>query len=158
MDFIGDKTQIYTGELPATSIYPALKLSDFQGMFQFLSNESELNLTHQLTAARAAIRSELKPLMATLKNDTDRPDLTLLSVLSLMHFEDEETAKVFYIQSVFALAASYIVSVQISTDATKEAADRQQALSNKKEECLVMYRRAVDMLIYGHETRMFEVL
>jgi hypothetical protein len=76
--------------------------------------------------------------------------------LSQARFDDEESGETLYKQAVFALTAAQLISTQMSGDATKDAAERQEALKDKEEECEVQYRQAVDMLIHGEETYRFE--
>lgn len=149
MKFVGEKEEIYSGTLPETQGYPALKLSDFQEIFQFLSNEKESNLRAHAVMARSMVHSEINEQFNKFGS---------IDALSEATFGDEETGFVLYRQAVFALAATFVIGVQISTDTTKEAAGRQDALEYKKGECNVMYRRAVDMLVHGYETFTFEVV
>ncbi|WED23516.1 head completion/stabilization protein [Vibrio sp. JC009] len=149
MEFVGNKSEVYTSELPATDKYPALKLSEFQSLFNFLSNETEAGILQQARVSRIKVHKELKETMS------DYPDLT---ALSLDKFEDEEAGNVLYTQAVFALTASELLGIQISTDATAEAADRQEALNEKRQRCDVQYRQAVDLLLNGEETYCFEVV
>ncbi|WP_172378853.1 head completion/stabilization protein [Vibrio sp. Vb339] len=146
MEFIGDKNERYESELPASDKYPALKISEFQSLFHFQSNETEAGILHHATVSRIKVHSELK--------DTLVP-FASLAELSQERFGDD-SAKTLYKQAVFALTAAQLISVQMSGDATAEAADRQKALTSKKEECEVQYRQAIDMLIHAEETYCFE--
>ncbi|MEZ8115165.1 head completion/stabilization protein [Vibrio splendidus] len=147
MEFVGDKSEVYDSELPAIGKYPALKISEFQSVFHFQSNESEAGILHHATVSRIKVHSELK--------DTLIP-FASLTELSQERFGDYDSAKTLYQQAVFALTAAQLVSVQMSGDATKDAADRQDALTEKKEECEVQSRQAIDLLIHGEETYCFE--
>ncbi len=81
-----------------------------------------------------------------------------LTALSQAQFDDKESATTLYKQAVFALTASELIGIQITTDTTAEAAERQEALSEKQNLCNVQYRQAVDLLLNGRETYCFEVV
>ncbi|CAK2693539.1 hypothetical protein VCRA2126O85_10378 [Vibrio crassostreae] len=49
MEFVGDKNERYESELPAQGKYPALKISEFQSLFHFQSNETEAGILHHAT-------------------------------------------------------------------------------------------------------------
>ena len=146
-EFVGNKNEIYTSELPAIGKYPALKISEFQSLFHFQSNETEAGILHQAKVSRIKVHSELKDILVP---------FTHLTELSQDRFGDEDSGETLYKQAVFALTAAQLISVQMSGDATKEASERQEALTEKKEECEVQYRQAVDLLLHGEETYRFE--
>ena len=149
MEFVGNKNEVFESALPATGKYPALKLSEFQSLFNFLSNETEAGILQQAKVSRIKVHQELK--------DTIEP-YAHLNELSQEKFDDVDSGETLYKQAVFALTASELVGVKLGTDATAEAADRQEALSDKKQHCEVQYRQAVDLLINGEETYCFEVV
>ncbi len=147
MEFVGDKNERYESELPASDKYPALKISEFQSLFHFQSNETEAGILHHAKVSRIKVHSELK--------DTLVP-FASLTALSQKRFGDDDSAETLYKQAVFALTAAQLISMQMSGDATAEAADRQEALTSKKEECEVQSRQTIDMLIHAEETYCFE--
>ena len=149
MEFVGSKNEVFKSELAETTTYPALKLSEFQALFHFLSDETELGILQQAKVSRIKVHGELKAMMVNYDN---------LAALSQERFEDNESALVLYTQAVFSLTASELIGIKMSTDATAEAADRQEALTNKKQHCEVQYRQAVDLLLNGEETYCFEVV
>lgn len=146
-EFVGNKNQTYHSELPAVGKYPALKVSEFQSLFHFQSNETEAGILHQAKVSRIKVHSELKEALAPFAD---------LAELSLARFDDQESGTTLYQQAVFALTAAQLISVQMSGDATKDAADRQQALTEKKQQCEVQYRQAIDLLLHGEETYRLE--
>ena len=146
-EYVGNKNEIYDSELSASGKYPALKISEFQSLFHFQSNETEAGILHHAKVSRVKVHSELKDTLEPFAN---------LAELSQARFDDEESGETLYKQAVFALTAAQLISTQMSGDATKDAAERQEALTDKKEECEVQYRQAVDMLIHGEETYRFE--
>lgn len=149
MAFVGNKDDAYLGELPATIHHPKLVVAEFQAVFHFLSNETEIGILHNLTLARITVNSELLELMNT--HGT-------LDHASEYWFGDTDTGNALYKQAVFSLATNYIVGNKLSMDATAEAAERQDALQQKADNALVHYRRAVDLLLHGKETYTFEVV
>lgn len=149
MDYVGNKNEQYTSVLAATDNFPELKISEFQSVFNFLSNETEAGILQQAKVSRIKVHRELVDTIAQYEN---------LTALSVDKFGDEESGTTLYKQAVFALTASELVGIKLSTDATAEAADRQEALLSKKESCEVQYRQAVDLLIHGKETYCFEVV
>lgn len=149
MEFVGDKNDVFGSELPATAKYPALKMSEFQSLFNFLSNETEPGILQQAKVSRIKVHREL---LAAIEPFTD------LMEFSQAKFGDEESGETLYKQAVFSLTASALIGIQLSTNATAEAADRQEALTSKKQHCDVQYRQAVDLLINGKETYCFEVV
>lgn len=149
MEYVGDKSNSFDSELPATDKYPALKISEFQSLFNFIGNETEAGILQQAKVSRIKVHGELKKAIST-HND--------LIELSKAQFDDEESAETLYKQAVFALTASELIGIQISTDTTAEAAERQEALSDKQQHCNVQYRQAVDLLINGEETYYFEMV
>ena len=149
MSFVGDKNESYESTLPATALYPAINVAEFQSLFHFLSNETEDGILHRLLIARAAVNSELKAFVT---------QLGTLAAVSTHWFGDTETGDMLYKQAVMSLAAHYIVGNKLSTDASAEAADRQEALQQKADNCLVQYREAVDLLLNGKAMYTFEVV
>ncbi|NRB68750.1 MAG: head completion/stabilization protein [Vibrio sp.] len=146
-EYVGNKNEIYRSELPALGKYPALAVSEFQSLFHFQSNETEAGILHHAKVSRLKVHSELKDTLAPFAD---------LAALSQARFDDTESGETLYKQAVFALTAAQLISTQMSGDASKDAAERQEALTDKKEECEVQYRQAVDMLIHGEETYCFE--
>ncbi|MBY8130926.1 head completion/stabilization protein [Vibrio fluvialis] len=149
MEFIGNKSDVYASELPATDNFPALKISEFQSLFHFLSNETEAGILQQAKVSRIKVHRELVDAIAQYES---------LAALSKDKFGDEESGTTLYTQAVFALTASELIGIRLSSDATAEAAERQEALSSKKYHCEVQYRQAVDLLLHGRETYCFEVV
>ena len=149
MAFVGNKDKTYESQLPATEQYPALTVAEFQDVFHFLSNETEISVLHHLTLARLTVHTELVE-MLTLHETLDH--------LSVHWFGEEAPGVSLYKQAVFSLAANRIVGNKLSTDATAEAADRQEALQQKADNCLVQYRQAVDLLLHGKATYTFEMV
>lgn len=149
MEFVGNKNEVFTAELPATAVYPALKLSEFQSLFHFLSNQTEPGILQQASVSRIKVHRELAKVIAPFEH---------LSALSQSHFGDTASGDTLYKQAVFALTASALIGIQISGDATADAAARQEALSEKKQQCDVQYRQAVDLLLHGEETYCFEMV
>ncbi|EDL52618.1 hypothetical protein VSAK1_13766 [Vibrio mediterranei AK1] len=146
-EFVGNKNEKYESELPATGKYPALEISEFQSLFHFQSNETEAGILHQAKVSRIKVHSELKASLEPFAN---------LAELSQARFDDEESGETLYKQAVFGLTAAELIGIQMSGDATKEAAERQDALTDKKHDCEVQYRQAIDLLINGEETYRFE--
>lgn len=149
MAFIGDKDNVYDATLPATKYYPELTLAEFQSLFHFLSNETKESLLQQIRVARITTHRELLTAMSPFES---------LDALSQAQFDDIDTGVTLYKQAVFSLAANFVIGNQISSDTTKEASERQEALTQKAEHCLVQYRRAIDLLINAHETYRIEVV
>ncbi len=149
MEFMGNKDEIYASVLPATALYPKLALAEFQSLFHFLSNETEPGILQQMTVARIMTHRELLVAISPFSS---------LDELSLAQFGDIDTGTTLYKQAVFSLAANFIIGNQISGDATKEASERQEALTQKAEHCSVQYRRAIDLLINAQETYCIEVI
>lgn len=149
MEFIGNKDDVYESQLPVTAQYPALTVAEFQAVFHFLSNETEIGILHHLTLARLTVHTELVEII-TLHETLDH--------VSVHWFDDAASGVSLYKQAVFSLAANHIVGNKLSTDATAEAADRQEALQQKADNCLVQYRQAVDLLLNGKATYTFEMV
>ncbi|ANU36288.1 head completion/stabilization protein [Vibrio scophthalmi] len=149
MEFVGNKNDVFGAELAATAKYPALKISEFQSLFNFLSNETEPGILQQAKVSRIKVHRELLVAIVPFADLTE---------LSQAKFGDEESGETLYKQAVFSLTASALIGIQLSTNATAEAADRQEALTGKKQHCDVQYRQAVDLLINGKETYCFEVV
>lgn len=149
MEFVGNKDTPYNGKLPAVGKYPEIALRDFQKQYLFLSNESEEGITQQLKVSRIKVHAELKAVLSA--HDS-------LAALSMHWFDETESGETLYFQAVFSLTASELIGIKLSTDATSDAAERQQALTDKKQHCDVQYRQAVDLLLNGKETYRFEVV
>lgn len=149
MEFIGNKDEVYTSTLPATAMYPELAIAEFQSLFHFLSNETEAGILHHATIARITVNRELIDVVTPFGS---------LEGLSQNRFGEAETGLILYKQTVFSLAANFLVGNQLSTDTTKEASERQEALQQKADHCLVQYRRAIDLLLNAHETYLIEVI
>ncbi len=149
MEFVGNKDEVYGAVLEATALYPELTIAEFQALFHFLSNESEASLLHQTTIARITVNQELLGIVTSFGS---------LAALSQSRYGDKVSGDTLYKQAVFSQAAHLIIGNQISSDATKEAAERQEAMSQKASHCLVSYRRAIDTLINNAETYTIEVI
>ncbi|WP_295898996.1 head completion/stabilization protein [uncultured Vibrio sp.] len=146
-EFVGNKNDSYESVLPISGKYPALKISEFQSLFHFQSNETEAGILHQAKVSRLKVHSELKETMAPFDD---------LKALSQTRFDDEDSGETLYKQAVFALTAAELIGIQMSGDATKDAAERQEALTKKMNQCSVQSRKAIDLLLHGEETYCFE--
>lgn len=146
---ISNKAKAYSSELPANAFYPALKLAEFQALFHFLEDETEAAILHNARIERINIHRELKPLTARYEN---------LQVLSVALFDDEDTATHLYKQAVFCKTAHALIGNRLATDATKAAADRQEALELRADNLLNNYRNAVDQLLQTGSGYTFELI
>ena len=147
--FISDKSEQYSSELPKNAFYPALKLSEFQALFHFLSDETEAAILHNAIIERITIHRELIPLTQTHDD---------LAALSMALFKDEETAANLYKQAVFCKTAAALIGNRLATDATKEAADRDEALQKRADNLLTNYRNAIDQLLQTDSGYTFEII
>lgn len=136
MAFVGTKTEIFDGELTATSFYPSLKFSDFQLIYGFLATESKQAIELQMTIDRQTIHSQLQSIQ---KYES-------LEAFSVSEFEDPATAGALYTQAVFALTAANLIGKQLATDTTKSGAERQAALTEKIGHLQTLSRQAIDAL------------
>jgi hypothetical protein len=146
---ISNKSEAYSSELAATAFYPALKLSEFQALFHFLEDETEAAILHNATIERISVHRQLKPLTEQVEN---------LPALSVALFEDEVTAGHLYKQAVFCKTAAALIGNRLATDATKEAADRQEALEARVDNLLNNYRNAIDQLLLSNSGYTFEMI
>ncbi|BBN59316.1 head completion/stabilization protein [Hydrogenovibrio marinus] len=135
--YTGDTTGNYSSDLPATAFFPSLKIADFQQMFAFKDTFSEEAILQQMKVDRVSIHKELSLLVST---------YSTLEAMSQTIFSDDTTAATLYQQAVFCLTASNLIGNRMATDATKDGADRQQALIERKDHLLDMFRRAIDQL------------
>jgi len=147
--FISDKSKAYASELPAKGFYPALKIAEFQTLFHFLEDETEPAILHNAIIERIAIHRELKPLTELHEN---------MPALSLALFEDEETAECLYKQAVFCKTAHALIGNRLATDATEEAADRDESLQLRADKLLTNYRNAIDQLLQTDSGYTFEMI
>jgi hypothetical protein len=146
---VANKNTHYTSVLPATAFYPELKISEFQALFHFLEDETELGILHVATVARIAIHQELKGLT---KQYAD------LTACSQALFEDELSAMVLYKQALFCKTAYSLITNRLATDATKEAAERQEALMVRADTQLTSYRSALVQLLPEAPGYTFELI
>ncbi|WP_028865187.1 head completion/stabilization protein [Psychromonas aquimarina] len=146
---ISNKSEAYQSELPASAFYPALKLSEFQALFHFLEDETEAAIVHNATIERITVHRQLTGLTAKYES---------MEVLSMALFEDESTAESLYKQAVFCKTASALIGNRLATDATKEAADRQEALESRVDNLLSNYRNAIDQLLLTNSGYTFEMI
>ncbi len=149
MKFVGNKNEVYESTLPVTNQYPELSTEEFQEVFHFLSSETEASLLHHLILARLTVHTELSNILMQYET---------LDHVSEYWFGETASGLALYKQAVFSLAANHIVGNKLSMDATAEAADRQEALQQKADNCLVQYRQAVDLLLNGKATYTFEMV
>ncbi|MBN2605987.1 MAG: head completion/stabilization protein [Thiotrichales bacterium] len=138
MQFVGDKGQTYTAELAATDFYPVLKLADFQQQFNFLEDQNEYAVTQQAIIDRSIVHRQLLTLTETHPN---------LIAVSQELFGDDTTAAVIYQNAVFSITAANLIGNRMATDATKEAADRQEALSQKADHLNNLARSSIEQLL-----------
>lgn len=148
-NLVANKDKSYSSVLAATAFYPELKISEFQALFHFLEDETEAAILHAATIERSAIHRELKTLT------TLYADLTALSVAV---FEDEESALAIYKQAVFCKTAYSLIGNRLATDATKQGAERQEALTQRADTLLTNYRNAVDQLLPSVSGYTFELI
>jgi len=148
--FIGDKSQEYASELPATNFYPALKLVDFQKIYQFLEDQTEESILLQMEVDRAVVHAQLAPITQTTTQS--------LTELSQTLFNNQTTAESIYKIAVFSLTAANLIGSKMATDATKAAADRQEALTDKSMHLLNQYRNAIDNLLRQDSGYTFELI
>ncbi|WP_373020729.1 head completion/stabilization protein [Thiomicrorhabdus sp.] len=138
MQFVGDKGQTYTTELSATPFYPVLKLADFQQQFNFLEDQNEYAVTQQAIIDRSTVHRQLLTLTETHQNLVD---------VSKALFGDDTTAAVLYQNAVFSMTAANLIGNRMATDATKEAADRQEALNQKVDHLNSQARSSIEQLL-----------
>ncbi len=146
---IANQDNQYESNLPGTDFYPALLIANFQQIFQFLENQTEDSILLQMEVDRAKVHRELKEITR------DYPNLTSLSQAL---FENDTTAEALYKQAVFSLTAANLIGSKMATDATKEAADRQTALTDKVQHLLNQYRHAIDQLHQSDSGYTFELI
>lgn len=137
MQFVGNKDNPFTETLVATDFYPELKLADFQKQFGFLEDQEEYAVAQQALIMRSNVHRQLKVLTET------HPNLTSVSQAL---FGDETTATAHYQNAVFAMTAAILIDVRLSTDATKEASKRQEALNDKVNSLNEQARSCIEML------------
>lgn len=136
--YIGDKSKEYASSLPATVFFPSLKVSDFQKELGFKEDFSEEAILQQMTLDRWNVHKQLTRLSA---------EHITLEAFSEFKFGDSTTAERFYKQAVFTLTARNLIDLQLTTDATKESADRQSALLEQTDRLIALHRMAIDTLI-----------
>lgn len=135
MEFIGNKNEIYDSILESENHFPNLSLSDFQTCFHYLANESEQSITFQLRLARLSVNSELRGI-----DIVSGDDIAL------------------YQNAVFSLCACNLLDIQLSSDTTKEAAGRQEALTDKRDLLLYRFRASIDLLLNKKSTTSFHII
>lgn len=148
-NLVANKDSSYSSVLPATAFYPELKISEFQALFHFLEDETELGILHIANVERITIHRELSVLT------TLYPDLT---ACSLAVFGDEVSATTLYKQAVFCKTAHSLITNRLATDATKEAAERQEALLSRANMQLTQYRSALVQLLPAVSGYTFELV
>jgi len=146
---IADQSNQYASSLPATDFYPALLIADFQRVFSFLENQTEDSILLQMEVDRATVHRQLNRLIV------DYPDFTSCSQAL---FGNQTTAEAFYKKAVFSLTAANLIGEKMALDATKEAADRQKALTDKVSHLLNQYRNAIDSLLQNGSGYTFELI
>ncbi|MEI6896265.1 MAG: head completion/stabilization protein [Psychromonas sp.] len=149
MEFVGNKNEEYDVTLPATALYPALSIAEFQQVFHFLSNETKESIVYNMNVTRIIINQELLQRVKVFGS---------LNAFSIDAFGEDKTGDTLYKQAVFAFTAYYLIKNQLSMNATEEATERQEAIQAKADNCLVQYRRAIDLLLNAVETYRFEVI
>lgn len=148
-NLVATKGNDYLSVLPATAFYPELAISEFQHLFHFLQDETEAGILQSARVQRINIHKELLTLTT---------QHTTLIEASLALFGDSESALILYKQAVFCKTAYLLITNRLSTDASKEAADRQDALMARADTQLVNYREAIDALIPAVTGYTFELI
>lgn len=148
-NLVADKDKSYSSVLAATSFFPELKVSEFQSLFHFLEDEKESGILHAAKVERITIHQELKKL---------KDEHATLVELSMALFDDQESAEVLYKQAVFCKTAYTLITNRLSTDATKEAAERQESLLARADTQLTNYRSAMVQLQEKVTGYTFEVI
>lgn len=138
-EYVGNKGIVYTGKIPETSFFPELKVSDFQELFAFLNDENENSILLKMTVSKANIDRQL--LNALAENYTNLIDV------SQALWGNDLTADAMYKQAVFSRTASDLIDNRLSTDATKEASDRQSALDDRVTNLRTQATDALDQLL-----------
>lgn len=138
MQFVGDNNTPFISILTATAFYPELKLADFQQQYGFLEDQTEYAVNQTALIIRSIVHRQLKTLTEL------HPDLITVSQAL---FGDDTTAAVHYQAAVFANVAADLINSKMATDATKEAADRQEALTEKVNQLNTQSRRSIDQLL-----------
>ncbi|WP_022940119.1 head completion/stabilization protein [Psychromonas hadalis] len=146
---VANKETSYSSVLPATDFYPELKISEFQALFHFLEDETEAGILHCASVERIAIHRELKVLTT---------QYTALSAYSQTLFDDNVSALTLYKQAVFCKTAYALITNRLATDATKEAAGRQEALMQRADKQLTNYRAAIVSLLPDVSGYTFEMV
>jgi hypothetical protein len=148
-NLVASKNNASSSVLSATGFYPALKISEFQALFHFLSDETDAGILHVAKVERITIHKELKVLT---ESHTD------MTALSQALFEDDDSAITLYQQAVFCKTAHSLITNRLATDATKEAAGRQEALMQRADMQLTNYRAAIVQLLPESSGYTFELV
>jgi hypothetical protein len=136
--FVGDKSTIFSDVVPGTGVFPPLYLSQFQQQFGFLEDQTEANVVVTMTIASMLVQRQIISVMG------QDPDLI---GQSLLNYGNGDYWIILYHHAVFCKTAADLIGRRLATDATKQAADRQQAMTDKKDQLLIQYREAIDELI-----------
>lgn len=134
---VANKDESYSSVLPATTFYPELKISEFQSLFHFLEDGKEAGILHAAKVERIAIHQELKELTV---------EYSTLEEVSQALFGDDKSAEILYKQAVFCKTAYTLITNRLSTDATKDAAERQESMLEQADKQLTNYRSAMVQL------------
>jgi hypothetical protein len=136
--FVGEKTEQYDDIVPGNGQYPTLSLADFQKSYSFLEDIPQASAVVTMTLVSRDIQKQLS-------NYYERePDL---ASFSLAEFGSEDFWQIIYREAVFTKTASDLLAKRIATDASKNAADRQQALEDKRNYLDANYRELIGKLM-----------
>ncbi|MCI4411980.1 MAG: head completion/stabilization protein [Thiotrichales bacterium] len=136
--FVGEKTEQYDDIVPGNGQYPTLSLADFQKSYSFLEDIPQASALVTMTLVSRDIQKQLS-------NYYERePDLVSFS---LAEFGSGDFWQIIYREAVFTKTASDLLAKRIATDASKNAADRQQALEDKRNYLDANYRELIGKLM-----------
>lgn len=136
--FVGDKTEQYDDIVPGNGQYPTLSLADFQKSYSFLEDIPQASAVVSMTLVSRDVQKQLKSYYE------GEPDLT---GMSLAEYGSGSFWQIIYREAVFTKTASDLLAKRIATDASKNAADRQQALEDKRIYLDANYRELIGRLM-----------
>ena len=135
-EFVGQNQKEYAGAVSG-SFFPDVCIADFQKKYSYLDNANSTVIESALSDAVIEVEYNLLSLTSSV-DDWEQ--------FVSNHQLDEKAVKLLYQRAVFNFTMAHILSVEITTNDTKNAADRADNLAERIETHNTSARQAISML------------
>lgn len=135
--FIGQNQQPHKGTIGGDGFFKPVSIADFQAKFRYLQNADFAVVENALSDALIEVEYALLSFTSQFSSFSD---------LVVKHGLNEKSVISLYERAVFNFAIAHLLSIEITTNDTKGAADRADNLADRIDMHNTSARHAISML------------